>query len=72
VNPRGGRSLNLVVAVLVYMVYSNFQSVAQVWVAVGKVSPAMGIWGVHLAMALAVALLFRQRLSVFRLARGAA
>lgn len=72
VNPRGGRSLNLVVAVLVYMVYSNFQSIAHVWVAVGKVSPAAGIWGVHLAMALAVVFLFRQRLSVFRLARAAA
>ncbi|MFZ5555367.1 MAG: LPS export ABC transporter permease LptF [Pseudomonadota bacterium] len=72
VNPRGGRSFNLVVAVLVYMIYSNFQSVAQVWVAFGKVSPALGIWGVHLAMALAVAFLFQRRLSVFRLAKAAA
>lgn len=72
VNPRGGRSVNLVMAVLVYMIYSNFQSVAQVWVAFGKVSPAVGIWGVHLVMALAVAALFQRRLSVFRLARGAA
>ena len=33
VNPRAGRSLNLVLAILVYMIYNNVLSIAQAWVA---------------------------------------
>lgn len=68
VNPRAGRSLNLVLAILVYMVYSNTLSVAQVWVAYDKVSPVVGLWGVHAVMLVALAALFYRRLSVFSLA----
>lgn len=69
VNPRAGRSVNLVLAILVYMVYSNTLSVAQVWVAYDKVSPVVGLWGVHGVMLAALAALFYRRLSVFSLAR---
>jgi lipopolysaccharide export system permease protein len=70
VNPRAGRSLNMALAVLVYLVYNNLQNVLQVWMQLGKLSPAIGIWVVHAAMAAAIAFLFFRRLSVFRLARG--
>jgi len=64
VNPRGGRWLNLVLALLVYVTYSNCISVAQAWVAQGRISPAAGLLGVHAVMLVVLATLFLRRLSV--------
>lgn len=64
VNPRAGRSLNLIMAILTYMIYSNLISIAQAWVAQGRVGFSMGMWVVHVAMALLLAALFYQRLSL--------
>jgi lipopolysaccharide export system permease protein len=69
VNPRSGRSFHLIAAVLVYMIYSNLLSMAQAWVAQGKLSPWIGLWSVHLALALAVTLFFYRRLSAVPLFR---
>lgn len=49
-NPRMGRSLNFVFAVLLYMIYSNTLSIAQAWVAQARVPAALGFWVVHAAM----------------------
>jgi lipopolysaccharide export system permease protein len=72
VNPRAGRSVNLIVAALLYMVYSNLLSIMQAWVAQGKLPASIGLWVMHAVMlALAIAL-FRWRQSVsplFRLRR---
>ena len=65
VNPRAGRSANLVLAILVYMVYSNLMSIAQAWVAQGKLSPLVGLWPVHGLLLLVLVLLFYRRLLVF-------
>jgi len=62
VNPRAGRSLNLILALLLYMVYSNFLSITQAWVAQGKLSPYIGLWLVHGVMLLVLLLLFYRRL----------
>ena len=70
VNPRSGRSVHLIAAVLVYMIYSNLLSVAQAWVAQSKLSPWIGLWSVHLLMALAVTYLFHRRLSVAPMLAG--
>ncbi|MEW5943880.1 MAG: LPS export ABC transporter permease LptF [Pseudomonadota bacterium] len=70
VNPRAGRSMNLILALLVYLIYSNFLSVAQAWVAQQKLSPVIGLWAVHGALLLVVGYLFYRRLllaPVFRL-----
>ncbi|GIX27127.1 LPS export ABC transporter permease LptF [Pelomicrobium sp. G1] len=69
VNPRAGRSLNLVMAILIYMIYTNTLSVAQVWVAFQRIDPALGLWGVHGAMLAFIAAFFYRRLSVFSLGR---
>lgn len=69
VNPRGGRSMNLVIAILVYMIYSNVLSVARVWVVQEKLSPLVGLWGFHGVMLVVFALLLARRLSVFSLGR---
>ena len=64
VNPRASRSINLVFALLTYMVYSNLVSIAQAWVAQGKVSFQMGWWVVHAGMALLLAVMLWRRMQV--------
>ena len=69
VNPRAGRSLNLVLAILVYMIYNNVLSIAQAWVAQQRIGLALGLWGVHVIMLLILALLFFRRLTLFSIFR---
>lgn len=67
VNPRTGRSLNVIMAVLVYMIYSNLISVSQSWVEQGKLGTLTGLLGVHVLMALVLAaLLFAKVLPFYR------
>lgn len=61
VNPRVGRSLNFVFAIMLYMLYSNLLSIVQAWIAQGRLAPAIGFWVVHAVMlALALALFSRR------------
>jgi lipopolysaccharide export system permease protein len=69
VNPRAGRSLNLMLAGLLYMVYTNMLSIVQAWVTQQKVGVFFGMWGVHVAMLAVVAMMFHLRLSVRPLLR---
>ncbi len=64
VNPRAGRSLNLIAAMVIYMFYNNMISVTNSWVALQKIGPLAGLWGLHLAMLLVLLILFRYRSSV--------
>ena len=66
VNPRSGRSWNLILAVLVYVLYSNLLSIFQAWTAQGKIAGWLGLWPVHGAMIVILALLFYRQLSGFR------
>jgi lipopolysaccharide export system permease protein len=68
VNPRAGRTNNLIFALLTYMIYSNLISVSQAWVMQGKLPFEIGVWAVHLTMFVALLLLFSRR--VFSLAWG--
>ena len=61
-NPRVGRSVNLIVALLVYVVYSNLVSLSQAWVAQDKLNPWLGAVSMHLVMALATVVLFYLRI----------
>jgi len=61
VNPRATRSLNLVFAVLAYLVYSNLLSILQAWVAQGRLSFAVGWWILHAGMLGLTMLLFWNR-----------
>lgn len=69
VNPRAGRSLNLVLAIVLYMVYSNMISVTNSWVGQGKLSPGIGLWGIHALMLAITALMFYRRMTLFSLWR---
>lgn len=64
VNPRAGRTNNLLLAILTYMIYSNMISVTQAWVAQGRLQFELGFL-VHLLMFVTLILLFFKRLSVF-------
>jgi lipopolysaccharide export system permease protein len=64
VNPRAGRSTNLLIAILVYTIYNNLNSVSMAWINQGKLSFGVGVWAIHAAM-LAIALwLFWRRIRV--------
>ena len=70
VNPRAGRSINLVFALLTYLVYSNLLTVSQARVAQGRLDFSVGWWLVHAVMFTAVVVLFIQRTSLRRLRFG--
>ncbi|TRZ90577.1 MAG: LPS export ABC transporter permease LptF [Rhodocyclaceae bacterium] len=61
VNPRAGRTNNLIFALLTYMIYSNLLSVSQAWVAQGKMRFEVGVWAVHVGMFLLLIVLFYRR-----------
>lgn len=61
VNPRAGRTNNLIFALLTYMVYSNLLSVSQAWVAQEKLRFEIGVWAVHIVMLLFLLALFYRR-----------
>lgn len=64
VNPRAGRSLNMVFAIVLYMLYSNIISVSNSWVALGKLPHLIGFLGVHLVMLTVTVLMFQRRMSL--------
>lgn len=64
VNPRAGRSFNLIIAVLLYMTYSNLLSFMQAYVVQKKMMFGLGWWPLHLIVALVIVVLFAWRLGV--------
>lgn len=62
VNPRGGRSVNLIFALLVYVVYSNCMSMVQAWVVQGRLSMPTAMAAVHGTMLVLLIALFLLRI----------
>lgn len=62
VNPRAGRSANILIAILVYAIYSNLISISQAWVTGGKMPFAVGVVLPHLVMLLPLGVLFYGRM----------
>ena len=69
VNPRTGRSMNLMLAGVLYMMYSNLLSIFEAWIAQQKISAMLGLWSVHLGMLALAAILFYWRMAVDPLQR---
>lgn len=63
-NPRGGRSANLLIALLLYIVYSNMVSVLQASVVQQRISLGLAWWPLHLAAALLIVAMFAWRLYI--------
>jgi lipopolysaccharide export system permease protein len=68
VNPRAGRSLNLVMALLIYMTYNNLLSITQAWITQTRMSFTLGL-GVHVLMLAGLAFLFYRRVMPFSFRR---
>ncbi len=64
VNPRVGRSFNLIAAAFLYMLYTNCINIVQSLIAQGKVDLWLGLLLPHMAALLIVFLLFRHQLSI--------
>jgi len=64
VNPRAGRSIGLLVALLLFVLYSNTVSVFQASVTQNRMSLMLAWWPVHLVVALLVVGMFFLRLTV--------
>ncbi|PLZ00516.1 LPS export ABC transporter permease LptF [Burkholderia sp. WAC0059] len=60
-NPRRGRTINLVMAVLIYLTYSNLLNVVQSWIEQGKLSFGVGLVALHIVVGALVAFLFWMR-----------
>ena len=61
VNPRSGRSWNLLFAILSYALYNSLLSTFQAYTTQGKIPGWIGLWPVHLiAIAILLALFYRQ------------
>ncbi len=69
VNPRAGRSVNLIVAVLIYMVYVNMISVVQAYIAQSRLQLTPGLVALHSVVLVLLLLMFYRRLSVFSFGR---
>ena len=52
--PRQGKYSRLLVAVLIYVIYSNLLGVSQTWVEQGTLPGMLGLWWVHVALALLI------------------
>ena len=70
VNPRAGRSMNLLFALFTFVVYSNLLSVSQARVAQGRLDFGVGFWAVHVLMLLLLVVMFAQRMQLIRLRLG--
>ncbi|WP_395823814.1 LPS export ABC transporter permease LptF [Collimonas sp.] len=64
VNPRVGRSASLMIALLLYVVYSNVASIFQAAVVQKRLSFGLAWWPMHLAVLIIITLLFLWRLKV--------
>jgi lipopolysaccharide export system permease protein len=70
VNPRAGRSANLLFALFTYIVYSNLLSVSQARVAQARMDFGVGLWLVHAAMVALLLFMFARRMQLIRLRLG--
>lgn len=64
VDPRSGRSFNLIVAFVIYIFYNNMISVTNSWVGQGKLDALTGLWALHAFMFAVLLALFYQRTSL--------
>jgi len=59
--PRGGKGVNLLIGVIVFMLYYNGLLVAKSSIELGQINSLIGLWGVHLLMLILILLLYQFR-----------
>ncbi|MBU3733758.1 MAG: LptF/LptG family permease, partial [Candidatus Fonsibacter sp.] len=60
-NPRAGRSLNIIFAVLIFIIYNNLLAIMNTLITLKKVSIVIGFWPIHLIFLLAAIYLTYKR-----------
>ncbi|VAW55315.1 hypothetical protein MNBD_GAMMA05-2409 [hydrothermal vent metagenome] len=60
-NPRSGRYSKLVVALIIYLLYSNLLGVGKTWIAQEKIPVWVGTWWVHIIAIIITLLLLKQK-----------
>ena len=59
--PRGGKGVNLLIGIIVFMLYYNGLLVAKSAIELGRMDSIIGLWGVHLLMLILILLLYQFR-----------
>ena len=62
VNPRAGRSFNLILALVIYMSYNNLLGFTTSWIGQGRLNMFAGLWLIHGLMMGLLLILFYYRL----------
>jgi lipopolysaccharide export system permease protein len=60
-NPRAGRSLNIIFAVLIFIIYNNLLAIMNTFITLKKVSVTIGFWPIHLIFLLTAIYLIYKR-----------
>ena len=60
-SPRGGKGINLLIGVVIFMLYYNGLLVAKSSIELGQIDPIIGLWGVHLLMIILILSLYKFR-----------
>lgn len=60
-SPRGGKGINILIGIFVFMLYNNGLLVAKSSIENGLLSPIIGMWGIHLIAILFLILLYQFR-----------
>ena len=60
-SPRGGKGINILIGIIVFMLYNNGLLVAKSSIENGQLSPIIGMWGIHLIVILMLILLYQLR-----------
>lgn len=61
VDPRAGRSLNMMFALFIFIIYNNMLSIFQAWVTQDRISAWIGLWPVHAFFLLLTVYMFYRR-----------
>ncbi|MFM1605924.1 MAG: LPS export ABC transporter permease LptF [Candidatus Pseudothioglobus sp.] len=60
-SPRGGKGINILIGILIFMLYNNGLLIAKSSIESGLLSPIIGMWGIHLIAILFLMLLYQFR-----------
>ena len=60
-SPRGGKGVNLLIGVIVFMLYNNALLVAKNSIERSQMDPIIGLWGVHFLVLMLIILLYQFR-----------
>ncbi|HCC72829.1 MAG TPA: hypothetical protein DEP89_03505, partial [Methylophilaceae bacterium] len=60
-NPRAGRSLNIIFAVLIFIIYNNLLAIMNTFITLKKVNIVIGFWPIHFIFLIAAVYLTYKR-----------